>query len=60
MAEDRIPVSKPRADLEKVFEETVATPEKRTTIRYVTKHGKVFEREESRSRGVVWYRVVTK
>ena len=58
MPETRIPVTKPKADLEKVFEEHTPEPNGVHTIRYVTKHGKVFEREECRSRGVVWYQVV--
>ena len=58
MSETRIPVTKPKADLEQVFKTSVTEPEACTTIRYVTKHGKVFEREECRSRGVVWYQVV--
>lgn len=58
MPETRIPVSKPRAIIEQVFSKTVETPEPCTTIRFVTLHGKVFEREECRSRGVVWYQVV--
>lgn len=53
----RIPVSKPSADLTQVFEQTFTEPEPYTVIRYVTAHGKVFEREECRSRGVVWYQV---
>jgi hypothetical protein len=58
MPEDRIPVPKPRAILEEVFTKTVTEPEACTTIRYRTLFGKVFEREECRSRGVVWYQVV--
>jgi len=58
MPEDRIPVPKPRAILEHVFTKTVTEPEECTTSRWVTKHGKVFEREECLSRGVVWYQVV--
>jgi hypothetical protein len=51
--EDRIPISKPAADLEQVYVTTTMDGEPVTTIRYITKYGKVFEREESRSRGVV-------
>ena len=58
MAETRIPVSKPSADLEQVFDVTVQTPEFKRTTRYRTRFGKVFEREESTSRGLMWYRVV--
>lgn len=50
-------MSKPSADLTQVFEQTFTEPEPYTVIRYVTAHGKVFEREECRSRGVVWYQV---
>lgn len=60
MAEDRIPISKPSADLEQVYVTESVAGEQVTTIRYITKYGKVFEREESRSRGVVWYQVVQK
>jgi hypothetical protein len=58
MPEDRIPVPKPRADLTLVFTKTSTTPEMCATARYVTRFGKVFEREECLSRGVVWYQVV--
>lgn len=58
MAEYRIPIPKPSADLEQVYVTTAHDSEMVTTIRYRTKYGKVFEREESRSRGVVWYQVV--
>ena len=58
MADKRIPVTKPSADLTIVFEQTFTEPEPHTVIRYVTKYGKVFEREECRSRGVVWYQLV--
>jgi hypothetical protein len=51
-------VTKPSADLTQVFEQTFTEPEPHTVIRYVTKYGKVFEREECRSRGVVWYQLV--
>ena len=56
--EDRIPLSKPSADLDQVYVTNSIDGEPVTTIRYITKYGKVFEREESRSRGVVWYQVV--
>ena len=58
MPEDRIPVPKPSADLTSVFVKKVDAPEPCTTERFVTRFGKVFEREECRARGVVWYQVV--
>lgn len=58
MPDTRIPVPKPKAILEEVFTRSTMTPEPCTVIRYVTAFGKVFEREECRSRGVVWYQVV--
>jgi hypothetical protein len=60
MPEDRIPVPKPRADLTQVFVKSATEPELCTTARFVTRFGKVFEREECLSRGVVWYQVVQK
>lgn len=58
MPERRIPVSKPSAHLTKVYEQTFTEPEPHTVIRFVTAFGKVFEREECRSRGVVWYQLM--
>lgn len=58
MPETRIPVSKPRAVLTEVSKITVNEPELCVTTRFRTDHGKIFERVECRSRGVVWYQVV--
>lgn len=51
-------MSKPKAELEQVFDVTVQTPEFKRTTRFRTKNGKVFEREESTQRGLMWYQVV--
>jgi hypothetical protein len=58
VADKRIPVPKPSADLEQVYFLNLTEPEPHTIYRYRTKYGKIFEREESKSRGVVWYQVV--
>lgn len=48
---------KPSAELEQVYVLNLSEPEPHTIIRYRTKYGKIFEREECKSRGVVWYQV---
>lgn len=58
MPDKRIPVPKPSADLEQVYVLNLSEPEPHTIIRYRTRYGKIFEREECKSRGVVWYQVV--
>jgi len=56
--EDRIPVSKPKVELKELYRHDDRATGGAFTIRYRTKFSKVFEREESQARGVVWYQVV--
>lgn len=58
MEDDRIPVSKPKAELKEVYKYTMPGPDGEQRIRFITPFGKVFERAENRARGVVWYQVV--
>jgi hypothetical protein len=58
VAETRIPVPKPKAELAKVSERGTPGSGETHTIRFVTPRGKVFEREEAPGRGLMWYQVV--
>lgn len=49
--------SKPRADLSLVHEQPPLIPGGNTVLRYVTKRGAIFEREESPNGPVHWFRV---
>jgi hypothetical protein len=58
MPETRIPVSKPKAVLEQVYEYHNARGGGEHVIGFKTAFGKFFEREECPGRGVVWYQLV--
>lgn len=57
MPAERVPVSKPSAELKEVYRYNAINRDNALVIGYHTKYGKLFEREEGNGRGVVWYQV---